>query len=39
MAATVQMIFSDAFSGMESFVFLSKKFIPKGPIDNNAALV
>ena len=42
MAATSQAIFSDAFSWMKSFVFwlkISLKFVPKGIIDNNAALV
>ena len=42
MATFSQTIFSDAFSWMESFVFLIKmslKFVPKGPIDNNPALV
>ena len=40
-AAISQTIFSDAFSWMKSFVFIksSLKFVPKGPIDNNPALV
>ena len=42
MADISQTIFSDAFPWMESFVFfikISLKFVPKGPIDNNASLV
>ena len=43
MAAISQTIFSDAFSWMKSFVLklikISLKFVPKGPIDNNPALV
>ena len=42
MATFLQTIFSDAFSWMKSFVFfikISLKFVPKGPIDNNPALV
>ena len=38
MAAILQTIISDAFSWMKSFVSLLK-FVPKGPIDNNPALV
>ena len=42
MAAFLQMIFSDAFSWMENFCIsfkISLKFVPKGPIDNNPAMV
>ena len=42
MAAILSMIFSDAFLWTKSFVSWSKfhiKFDPKGPIDNNPALV
>ena len=42
MAAISQTIFSYAFSWMKTFVFLIKislKFVLKGPIDNNPALV
>ena len=42
MAAISQLIFSDAFFVNEKFCILIKnspKFVPKGPIDNNAALV
>ena len=39
MAPISQTIFSNAFSWMKKFVFFSLKFIPKGPIDNNPALV
>ena len=38
----LQMMFSGAFSWMKNFVFLIKnsiKFVPKGPIRNNTALV
>ena len=38
MTAISQTIFSDAFSWMKSFVFWLK-VVPKGPIDNNTALV
>ena len=42
MATISQTMFSNAFSSMKMFKFLSKfslKFIPKGPIDNKPALV
>ena len=42
MANISETIFSDVFSWMKSFVLLIKislKFVPKGPIDNNLALV
>ena len=42
MAAISQAILSDAFSRMKKFGILltiSLKFVPKGPIDNNPALV
>ena len=42
MAAILQMTFSDAFFMNEKFCILIKislKFVPKGPIDNNPALV
>ena len=42
MAAILQMIFSDAVSLMKNFVFWlqnSLKFVLKGPIDINPALV
>ena len=42
MAAISQMIFSDAFSVNENFcisIKISLKFVSKGPIDNNPALV
>ena len=44
MAPILQTIFSVAFSKMKSFVQcilikISLKFVPKGPIDNNPALV
>ena len=42
MDAILQMIFSDAFIVNEKFCILIKillKFVPKGPIDNNPALV
>ena len=42
MVAFSQTIFSETFSWMKHFVFLVKtslKFVPKGPIDNNPALV
>ena len=41
-AASSQTIFSGAFSWMNRFFILiniSLKFVPKGPIDNNPALV
>ena len=37
-----QTIVSGAFSWMKNFIFwynISQKFVPKGPIDNNPALV
>ena len=41
MAAISQMIFSDAFSWMKIFILIKilLKFVPKGPIDINPALV
>ena len=42
MATIWQKIFSEAFTWMKSFCILIKislKFLPKGPIDNNTALV
>ena len=42
MAAILQTIFSDALSWIKSFAFLLKislMFVPKGPFDNNPALV
>ena len=42
MAVILQTIFSDAFMWMKSFCILikiSQNFVPKGPIDNNPALV
>ena len=42
MAAFSQTIFSDAFSWMKNVCILIKislKFVPKGPINNNLALV
>ena len=42
MTVISQMTFSDAFSWKKSFVFWSKfhkSFVPKGPIDNNPALI
>ena len=42
MAAISQTVFSDVFPWMSSFVFLIKIsliYVPKGPIDNNPALV
>ena len=42
MAAISQTIISDAFSWMNFYFILidiSLKFVPKGPIDNNLALV
>ena len=41
MAAVSQMILSDAFSWMNFFISIKIlfKFVPKGPIDNNPALV
>ena len=41
MAAIWQMLFSDKFLLMKSFVIWLKfhKFVTKGPIDNNPALV
>ena len=39
MAAISRMIFWVAFSWMKSFVKISLKFAPKGPIDKSTALV
>ena len=41
MAAISQTVFSDAFSWMKNLYFdkISLKFVSKGPIDNNPALV
>ena len=41
MATISQTTFSNAFSWMKSFVLIqnSLKFVPKGPIDNSAAVV
>ena len=42
MAAISQTIFSDAFSWMKKFYILikiSSKFVLKGPIDSNLALI
>ena len=40
MAAILQTTVSKAFSWMKSVLFrISLKFVPKGPIDNKAALV
>ena len=41
-AAISQTIYSDAFMWMKNYIFFIKnspKFIPKGPTDNNLALV
>ena len=40
-AAILQTLFSDGFSWMKNlyFIKISLKFVPKGPIDNNPAMV
>ena len=44
MATVSQTIYSDTFSSMQSFVFwlkfyISSTFVPRGPINNNPALI
>ena len=41
MAAISQTIVSDVFSWMKNFILIkiSLNFVPKSPIDNNAALI